>query len=87
MSPPRTKNAGAMSVLGVLRMLEKHILKYKPGGEMGKELEWILEVTRTVTGQLAGGQENHQGGRMSVFDPQDWWNGLGLGLVRYYLDS
>ena len=40
-----------------------------------------------VTGQLAGGQENHWGGRMSAFDPQDWWNGLGLGLVRYYLDS
>ena len=25
-----------------------------------------------VTGWLAGGQENCQGGRMSAFDPQDW---------------
>ena len=56
MSPPRTKNTGAMSVLGVLRMLEKHILKYKPRGEMGKELEWILEVTRTLAGKELAGQ-------------------------------
>ena len=25
-----------------------------------------------VTGQLAGGQENHQGEGMSALDPQDW---------------
>ena len=29
-------------------------------------------VTVSVTGQLARGQENHQAGRMSAFDPQDW---------------
>ena len=56
MSPPRTKNTGATSVLGILRMLEKHILKYKPRGEMGKELEWIAEVTRTLTGKELTGQ-------------------------------
>ena len=56
MSPPRTKNAGAMSVLGILRMLEKHILKYKPRGEMGKELEWIMEVARTLAGKELAGQ-------------------------------
>ena len=28
--------------------------------------------SRTVTGRLARGQENHQDGRVSTFDPQDW---------------
>ena len=37
-------------------MLEKHILKYKPRGEMGKELEWIMEVTRTLAGKELAGQ-------------------------------
>ena len=56
MSLPRTENTGATSVLGVLRMLEKHIIKYKPGGEMQKELKWIMEVTRTLAGKELAGQ-------------------------------
>ena len=56
---------------------------------VGSNSPWFVmnaALCLSVTGQLAGGQENHRDGRMSAFDPQDWWNGLGLGLVRYCLD-
>ena len=37
-----------------------------------KAVEVLIEVVASVTGQLAGGQENCWDGGMSAFDPQDW---------------
>ena len=60
-----------------------HAIELKPGAPssipgkvyqlMQDEQKALLNFVREhVTGQLAGGQENCQGGGMSVSDPQDW---------------
>ena len=63
-----------------------------PGGSSPPSLAthtavWLNTNQRVMSqGGFPGGQENHWGRRVSAFDPQDWWNGLDLGLVRYCLD-